>query len=121
FIMEDGYRVSAQGQQEGADAGKEADSSRPTIPLANQSAPIDDYERYDYAALEAKAKEYKALFPHEVTVKLSAESNVPMQVLVGTMDALAGRTCKIGKTLKSGEQPPEDCYFWQPIVEAGAG
>ena len=32
FIMEDGYRVSAQGQQEGADAGKEADSSRPTIP-----------------------------------------------------------------------------------------
>ena len=122
FIMEDGYRVSAQGQQEGADAGKSADSKRPTIPLAKSGADITtDYEAYDYAGLEAKAKEYKSLFPHEVTVKLSAEANIPMQVVVGTMDALAGTTCKIGKTIKSGEQPPDDCYFWQPIVEAGAG
>ncbi len=43
-----------------------------------------------------------------------------MQALIGTMDALAGTTCKIGKYYK-GEDPPEDCYFWQPIVEAGAG
>ncbi len=121
FIMEDGYRVSASGQQEGADAGKSADSKRPTIPLAKAGADLEDYERYDYAALEAKAKEYKALFPNDVTVKISAEANIPMQVVVSSMDALAGTTCKIGKTIKSGEQPPEDCYFWQPIVEAGAG
>ncbi|MCA9714852.1 MAG: biopolymer transporter ExbD [Myxococcales bacterium] len=121
FIMEDGYRVSASGQQEGADAGKSADSNRPTIPLANSSADLEDYTRYDYAALEAKAKEYKSLFPNDVTVKISAEANIPMQVVVSSMDALAGTTCKIGKTIKSGEQPPDDCYFWQPIVEAGAG
>ena len=121
FIMEDGYRVSASGQQEGADAGKSADSKRPTIPLAKAGADLEDYERYDYAALEAKAKEYKSLFPNDVTVKISAEANIPMQVVVSSMDALAGTTCKIGKTIKSGEQPPEDCYFWQPIVEAGAG
>ena len=121
FIMEDGYRVSASGQQEGADAGKSADSKRPTIPLAKAGADLEDYERYDYAALEAKAKEYKSLFPNDVTVKISAEANIPMQVVVSSMDALAGTTCKIGKTIKSGEQPPDDCYFWQPIVEAGAG
>ena len=121
FIMEDGYRVSASGQQEGADAGKSADSKRPTIPLAKAGADLEDYERYDYAALEAKAKEYKSLFPNDVTVKISAEANIPMQVVISSMDALAGTTCKIGKTIKSGEQPPEDCYFWQPIVEAGAG
>ncbi len=121
FIMEDGYRVSASGQQEGADAGKSADSKRPTIPLAKAGADLEDYERYDYAALEAKAKEYKSLFPNDVTVKISAEANIPMQVVISSMDALAGTTCKIGKTIKSGEQPPDDCYFWQPIVEAGAG
>jgi biopolymer transport protein ExbD len=121
FIMEDGYRVTASGQQEGADAGKSADSKKPTIPLAKAGADLDDYQRYDYAALEAKAKEYKGLFSHEITVKISAEANIPMQALINTMDALAGTKCKIGKTLKEGEEPPPECYFWQPIVEAGAG
>ncbi|MCB9569888.1 MAG: biopolymer transporter ExbD [Myxococcales bacterium] len=121
FIMEDGYRVEASGQQEGADAGKAADSSRPTIPLAKAGAPIDDYERYDFDALEAKAKEYKKLFPNDTTVKVSAESNVPMQVLITTMDSLAGRDCKIGKFMKGTEDVPDNCYFWQPIIEGGAG
>lgn len=42
-----------------------------------------------------------------------------MQAIIMTMDALAGRTCKIAKALK-GEKIPDDCYFWQPIVEGGA-
>lgn len=121
FIMEEGFRVEASGQQEGADAGKSADSSRPTIPLAKSGAPVEDFERYDYAALEAKAKEYKALFPNDVTVKISAEANVPMQVLIWTMDAAAGTDCKIGKFLKGTEDIPDNCYFWQPIVEGGVG
>jgi biopolymer transport protein ExbD len=120
FIMADGYRVTASGQQEGADAGKSADSNRPTIGLAKPGSELDDYERYDYAALEAKAKEYKGLFPNDVTVKISAEPDIPMQALIGTMDALAGTECKIGKYYK-GEDPPPECFFWQPIVEAGAG
>jgi len=120
FIMEDGYRVSADGQQEGADAGKAADSKAPTIPLAKSGAPLTDYDRYDYAALEAKAKEYKGLFPSEQIVTISAEAKIPMQALIYTMDALTGRTCKLGKVQK-GEGVPEDCYFWQPVVEGGAG
>ncbi len=120
FIMEDGYRVSAQGQQQGAEAGKSADSKKPTIPLAKPGAPLDEYERYDYAALEAQAKKYKQLFPHETVVTLSAENSIPMQVLVSTMDALRGSECKLLKVAQ-GEEPPPECYFWQAIVEAGAG
>jgi biopolymer transport protein ExbD len=120
FVMEDGYRVSADGQQEGADAGKAADSKLPTIPLAKAGTPLTDYERYDYAALEEAAKKYKTLFPTEQVVTISAEAKIPMQALIYTMDALTGRTCKLGKVQK-GEAVPADCYFWQPVVEGGAG
>ena len=119
--MEDGYRVSAAGQQDGADAGKSADSNRPTIPLAKSGAPADDYERYDYKALEAKAKEYKASSPEETVVTISAENTIPMQVLVSTMDHLRGTECKLIAAIQGGEAVPPECLFWQPIVEAGAG
>src|SRR5690606_18450696 len=121
FIMNEGYRVSASNQQMGADAGASADSSRPTIPLAKAGAPMDDYERYDYLALEAKAKELKTLFRNETVVTISAENDIPMQALTRTMDALRGSDCKLLTAMQSGEAVPEDCYFWQPIIEAGAG
>ena len=38
FIMEDGFRVSAADQQEGAEAGKSADSNSPSIPLKRDDA-----------------------------------------------------------------------------------
>ena len=120
FVMEDGYRVSADGQQEGAEAGKATDSKAPTIALAKPGSPLNDFDRYDYAALEASAKKYKSLFPTEAIVTISAEAKIPMQALIYTMDALAGRTCKLGKVAKD-ENPPDDCYFWQPVVEGGAG
>lgn len=120
FIMDDGYRVSASGQQQGAEAGKSADSGKPTIPLAKAGAPIDDFDRYDYAKLEAEAAKYKSLFAHETVVTVSAENSIPMQVLINTMDALRGSECKLLKAM-SGEEVPPECYFWQTIVEAGAG
>jgi biopolymer transport protein ExbD len=121
FIMDDGYRVSASGQQAGAEAGKSADSSRPTIPLKKPGAPTEDYDRYDYAALEAKASEYKRLFPHETIVTISAENGIPFQSVVATMDALRGSQCRLLTAVSNNEEVPEDCLFWQPIVEAGAG
>jgi biopolymer transport protein ExbD len=120
FIMEDGYRVSASGQQDGAEAGKSADSNRPTIPLAKAGAPLDDFDRYDYAKLEAKASEYHRLFPHETVVTISAENSIPLQAVTNTMDALRGSNCKLLKAMQ-GEEVPDDCMFYQPIVEAGAG
>jgi hypothetical protein len=118
--MEDGFRTSTASQQAGAEAGKAQDSSKPTIPLAKPGAPMDDYERYNYAALEAEAKKLKDGHKSETVVTLSAENTIPMQSMINTMDALSGRTCKIGKALK-GEGVPDDCYFWQPVVEGGAG
>jgi biopolymer transport protein ExbD len=120
FILEDGYRISAQGQQQGADAGKSADSSKPTIPLATPGQPMDDFNRYDYAKLEAEAKRYKSLFPHETVVTISAENTIPMQSLINTMDALRGTDCRLAKAM-DGEKVPEECLFWHAIVEAGAG
>jgi biopolymer transport protein ExbD len=121
FIMEDGYRVSASGQQAGADAGKSADSGAPTIALAKPGSPLDDFDRYDYTSLEAEAKKYKDLFPHETVVTLSAENSIPMQVLIKTMDAMRGGDCKLIGAMRDGEEVPPECLFWQAIVEAGAG
>jgi biopolymer transport protein ExbD len=107
FIQEDGFRISA------------ASAASPTIALAKPGAPMSDYERYDYAALEAKAKELKSTARHETVVTLSAEGDVSMQVLTATMDAVRGSDCKLPTV--AGELPPEACLFFQPVVEAGAG
>lgn len=120
FIMNEGYRVSASNQQLGAEAGKSADSTSPTIVLAKPGAPLTDYDRYDYVALEAKATELKNLFRHETMVTISAENDIPMQALTRTMDALRGRDCTLMAAMQSGEVP-EQCLFWQPIIDAGAG
>ena len=81
---------------------------------------MDDYERYDYIALEAKAKELKAKAKHETVVTISAENSIPMAVLVKTMDAVRGSDCKL-LMVKEDEPVPEECLFFQPIIEAGAG
>jgi biopolymer transport protein ExbD len=120
FILDDGFRVTTASQQEGAEAGKEQDSSGPSIPLAKPSADAKDYERYDYAALEAKAKELKEIAKHETVVTISAENDIPMAVLISTMDAVRGTECKL-LMLKEDEEIPPECLFFQPIVEAGAG
>lgn len=120
FILEDGFRVTTAAQQQGAEAGKAQDSSGPSIPLAKPGAGLEDYDRYDYAALEAKAKELKAKATTESVVTISAENSIPMAVLIGTMDALRGYDCRL-LMLKADEPMPEECLFYQPIVEAGAG
>jgi hypothetical protein len=52
-------------------------------------------------------------------VTISAENHIPMQVLVSTMDAVRGSDCKL--LMAKDEEIPEECLFYQPIVEAGAG
>ena len=121
FVMSDGYRVSASGQQAGAEGGKSADSNKPTIPLAKPGSDLKDFDRYDYAALEAKAQEYKRLFPHETVVTISAENDIPLQAIIKTMDALRGGECKLMNAVSGNEEVPAECLFWSPIVEAGAG
>lgn len=121
FIMEDGYRVSASGQQEGAEAGKEADSKTPSIPLKKPGTELTDFDRYDYAELEAKAQELKDLFPSETIVTISAENSIPLQAIINTMDALRGSECKLAAAQTNNETVPDECLFFDIIVEAGAG
>ena len=87
---------------------------------------MTDIARYDYAALEAEAKKLKASHENDTAVIISAENHVPMQVLVQTMDALRGTECRLVPYLDAlasddGAEQPEGCYFFHPIVEAGAG
>jgi biopolymer transport protein ExbD len=107
FIREDGFQISTAQQRE-------------SIALAKPGAPMADYERYDYVALEAKAKELKQRFAAETVVTLTAENDVSLQVLTLAMDAVRGSDCKT-LTVKEGEPMPEECLFFQPVVEAGAG
>jgi biopolymer transport protein ExbD len=85
------------------------EAGRPSVVLSG--------EDYDYAALEAMAQEIKAGHPDEATVYVTAEGDVPLQVIVGTMDALRGTDCKLA-TLGEGEAPPAACLFWNPVVQS---
>jgi biopolymer transport protein ExbD len=109
FISEEGFRISTAAQE----------GITPDIPLAKPGAPMDDFERYDYAALEAKAKELKQKFKHETVVTLSAENHVSMQVLTSAMDAVRGSDCQL-LMLEEGTPMPDECLFFQPVVNAGA-
>jgi biopolymer transport protein ExbD len=127
FVMEDGFRISAGDQQEGAEAGKATDSNAPTLPLKRDADGCQEEEKtwfgtersgcYDFAQLEAKAKEYKTNFPNETVVTISAENTIPMQIIINTMDSLRGTECKLMDT----EEIPPECYFFNTIMEAGAG
>ncbi len=119
FIQEDGFRLTTGKQQAGAAAGTEADSKNPTIPLKNPSATVV-WERYDFEKLEAEAKSLKPRAKKdEVSVTLNAEGEIPMQVLVQTMDALRGSECKLHPEQYDPDSP--DCLFWQPVVAPGTG
>lgn len=78
--------------------------------------PLDGSE-YDYAALTAAARQLKHGFPSENGVTITAEGDVPMDVLVRTLDALRGDGCKLSGYLK-GEQPDAACLFWSPVIES---
>lgn len=118
FIRNDGFAVSGAAQQLGAEVGRAVDSSAPTLPLARPEAPADDYDRYDYAGLEQLAGELSGDYPHETRVTISAENDVTAQVLVQTMDALRGSECSMAK-FAAGDERPEGCFFFEPIVQAG--
>jgi hypothetical protein len=120
FILGDGFRVSSAAQQHGAEAGRAQVSGAPTIPLAKPNTPLSNYDRYDYAGLEALAREFKVAFPDETIVTISAENDIPAQVLISTLDALRGTDCKLGQ-LAYDDPLPAECLFINPIVSAGGG
>ena len=117
-ILDDGFRITHAGQQLGAEVGRAQDSSAPSIPLAIPGAPPSAYDRYDYAALEQRARDLKMLHHNETVVRVSAENDIPAQVLISTLDALRGSDCQLRGT-SSDDEIPEECLFYRPVIEAG--
>lgn len=72
---------------------------------------------YDWAALAAAARDLKRMFPAETSVTVTAEGDVPMDVLVRTLDVLRGDGCKLGAWAR-GEAPDDACLFWAPVIES---
>lgn len=75
FIAATGAVIPGIAEGTGAPTGQE-----PTIPRKADAA-------YDYASLNEKMKEIKAIFPNESKIIIAADMDVPFEVLIGTMDA----------------------------------
>lgn len=96
-IARDGFETNASG----------SDSGR--IPLTAGD--------HDFTALAKVARGFKQSYPSEVTVKISAEGDIPMHVLVRTIDVLRGDSCKMNPIVH-GEEPSDSCLFWSPVIES---
>ena len=99
-INSDGFALEAGGQ--------------PLDPIVATSAG-DGASVYDYAALEASARELKNTAPEQIKVEISAEQDIEYGVLISAMDALRGSDCKLAG---AGEEAPKGCYFWAPVIES---
>ena len=97
IIGSDGFETVASG------------SKGARIPLAGAG--------HDFAALTKVARDLKAGFPEEGTVTISAEGDIPMHVLVRTIDALRGESCRLAGYAQ-GEKPDAGCLFWSPVIES---
>lgn len=104
-VREDGFVAKFAGSREAPDQSVD-------IPMTAEG-------EHDFAALEAKARDLKVLFPEDTSVTLSAEGTIEYQTLVRSMDALRGQECSLAGTFVGEEVPPE-CYFWQVVVQSGA-
>ncbi len=80
--------------------------------------PLGPAGDHDFAALTATAKELKRAYPQDTEVTISAESQVKLQTLVSTIDALRGEDCSLATSQRLGEAPPETCLFWQTVIES---
>jgi biopolymer transport protein ExbD len=81
-----GFIVAGRGGVMRDDAGQ-----LPTVPCTRPLVRDTCRRRgYDYEALTRLAAKIKKQYPHERRVYLTADRNVPYQVVVSTMDALRG-------------------------------
>lgn len=71
---------------------------------------------HDHQALEARVREFKRSFPHQTVATITAESDVPYATVVATLDTVRGPSCRLAGAMV-GEEIPEDCLLWQPIIK----
>lgn len=106
-VLDDGFRVWPH-------AGDEAI----VLGLSDEEATERDFMRYDFDGLERIAAQLKSEHRWATTVRLAPERRVPAQVLVSTVDALAGRDCRRdAASLWANGGVPGPCNFWRVIME----
>ncbi len=115
-IRSDGFVVQSGSRRDRGTGGEDQARDLPTLPLLGPSPSSNS--NYDYDGLEAKAAVLIDRHPEETRVRISAEADVPMQVLVSTMDALRGSDCRMAE-IATGSRRPERCLFYESVVESG--
>gem|GEM_PF-1535042 len=89
-----------------------------SVAATDVNAPIHNYARFDYAALSVIARSLKGEYPRETTAVVASVPEIPAQVVVSTIDALAGTHCRRDSTiLKRLGAVPRDCLFWRIRLE----
>lgn len=96
-ISKQGFYVG--GAEPGAPPPENVHAAPPTIPLRAGG--------YDYAALTAEMTKVKDRFPNETNLILTAEPDVPYEVLIQTMDA-----CREVKVQKPDGTPDRRPLFF---------
>jgi biopolymer transport protein ExbD len=85
FLLKDGFNVAATGATLTGDTeGRPGQPLIPKITVTQGGVATTDY---DYAALQKRLIEIKKTFPTEGSMIISADADVPYDVVVHTMDA----------------------------------
>ena len=96
FVLNDGFNIGASGAT--LDGNSENRTGEPLITkVSKTTASGKTVIDYDYTKLQAKLIEIKRSFPDEETMIVSADGNVPYEVIVRVMDA--ARRSSDGKIL----------------------
>lgn len=66
---------------------------------------------HDFDSLERLAQWLKRHHRDESRVTVTAESDIPLQTLVRTIDTLRGRQCSLA-------EPGDECLFWDVVIES---
>ena len=74
------------------------------------------YRLEDRAGIRDHVHKVKQLYPNEVVSSFRVDGDVPLQAVVSLLDTVSGETCRLSRALK-GEKVPDDCLFWQPILD----
>jgi biopolymer transport protein ExbD len=95
FILKDGFNIGATGAT--LDGNSEGRPGQPLITKIEVTQGSKKTVEYDYANLQRRLIEIKKTFPAEQSMIISADADVPYDVVIHTMDA--ARKSSDGKLL----------------------
>ena len=95
FVLKDGFNIGATGAT--LDGNSEGRPGQPLIPKITVTQNGKSVTTYNYTALQKKLIDIKKTFPTEMSMIISADGDVPYDVVIQAMDA--ARKSSDGKLL----------------------